>query len=203
MCRVQSDYVVPSSVFPVSLPSDAKGSPNTAGMSAGAGGKQKPRNPAKDEIVNTYLSRLKKIPCRYFENSVQRQRDGVRNARLTCGFGNNCHYAHINPTTQEPYVFSAAELNAMKAGRAQKQRRAREMMVEREMAMIVNEFGPMSLEDPSETDDDEFDPEVMDELYMDSFSEFFGPSPFFYAMMNQHHHDHISDEDTEWETESE
>jgi E3 ubiquitin-protein ligase makorin len=80
------------------------------------------KNPAKEEIVDNYLARLKKIPCRYFEESIKSQReraDQVKWPSLTpslqpnCRFGNDCHYAHIHPITLEPYVFSATELNSI------------------------------------------------------------------------------------------
>ncbi|KAK2759021.1 hypothetical protein FQN54_003120 [Arachnomyces sp. PD_36] len=204
MCRVQSDYVVPSTFFPTPPSSDSSSKSSLSTTSKSSSSEKQPiKNEIKEDIVNSYLSRLKTIPCRYFEHSVQRKRIGFRNAKLNCGFGNNCHYAHIDPDTQEPYIFSTAELNTMKARRAHKRSRARDMMVQREMAMIVSGLGAQSFEDSSELGQDDLYPGlgVGDELAFEAFSEFFGPSPFMYEMMGGGGESVIGADD-DWETES-
>jgi hypothetical protein len=121
--------VIPSSIFPTPVY-----------------GQGHPANPAKEEILKGYLANLKKIPCRYFEMSISRERlyniqraericaqrrrrPGFRNdvpldTRIftnihpKCRFGNECHYAHIDPITKEPFIFSSGQLQQMRLDRA-------------------------------------------------------------------------------------
>lgn len=79
LCRAHSNFVVPSA--------------------SGSGGEP------KQEVINDYLARLKKTPCKYFEESVSRQLY-CSTINPTCKFGNKCHYAHIHPTTGRPYEFA-------------------------------------------------------------------------------------------------
>lgn len=90
----------------------------------------------------------------------------------------------------------------MKAGQARKRRRARDMRAQREMALIVSGLGPLSLEDHSEFDEDEYYGfgHVEDEADYE-ISDFLGPSPFVYSMINRGYGP-IFAEDTEWETET-
>ncbi|CZR57860.1 uncharacterized protein PAC_07749 [Phialocephala subalpina] len=93
MCRSQSHFTIPSSVWPV-----------TAGS----------ENTMKKEIVDGYLGRMKNIPCRYFEQSAK---DSAPDYKFKCQFGNNCHYSHTHPDTKEPYVFSQQELKPERTSR--------------------------------------------------------------------------------------
>ncbi|PGH11023.1 hypothetical protein AJ80_07299 [Polytolypa hystricis UAMH7299] len=136
LCRVKSDFIVPSSVFPTPPPTTSEGPaiPSDSASDTGDGPKSKP-NPEKETIVNSYLARLRRIPCRYFEDSLKSWRE-ARDAnnsstgsassnyrsyqsrpRPECRFGNSCHYSHMNPVTDEPYVFSQSELNNMRRSR--------------------------------------------------------------------------------------
>ena len=133
----------------------------------------------------------------------------MRNARLNCGFGNNCHYAHINPDTKEPYIFSQEELNTMKAGHARKKRRDRDRMAQQEMAFIVSGLAPLSLEDVySDIDEDEYfgigpADDFGDQPNFDILSDFFGPSPFFSSLVNRDYGQVFPPTgETDWETET-
>ena len=129
MCRVRSEFIVPSSVFPTP-PDSTELAPEAAddteaGQEQDASQPSKPKNPAKEEIINAYLDRLKNIPCKYFEEGVKRWRDAQRRSLLdtpefrpVCYFGNTCHYAHKHPVSNEPYVFSPEELEAIERKRA-------------------------------------------------------------------------------------
>lgn len=131
VCRKKSQYVIPSSVVPV---------PPRRKPGEGGSGEESPANPAKEQIIKTYLERKKRIPCKYYQRSVDdwRQRlereqssrtidntDGTGDPtpelnavssvkfRPRCRFGNDCHYAHIHPETGEPHVFNEEELYGM------------------------------------------------------------------------------------------
>ncbi|EEH20172.2 hypothetical protein PABG_02431 [Paracoccidioides brasiliensis Pb03] len=146
LCRVKSEYVVPSSVYPTP-PTAATAASNVASGSEIAttsstetgesSSETRPKNEAKAKIIDKYLARLKGIPCRYFELSIQRWRElpaienldpnasDNRQAKFSgeCLFGNECHFAHIHPITKAPYVFSKKEISLMK--RANHERRSR------------------------------------------------------------------------------
>jgi E3 ubiquitin-protein ligase makorin len=100
LCRSHSDFIIPSSEFPVIASTD---------------GKLGEENTAKKAIVDRYLSRLKSIPCRYFERSVE---CSMPNFRPKCKFGNGCHYAHTHPITKEPYIFSDVQINRSRRRRS-------------------------------------------------------------------------------------
>jgi hypothetical protein len=111
MCRKRSDFIIPSSFFPT--PPKPSVRPNQS-----AGQPSRPKNTAKEEIVGDYLAKLKKIPCRYFEEGVKRWREasvGGEPAKLrpVCFFGNDCHYAHNDPVSGGEYVFSDVEIARM------------------------------------------------------------------------------------------
>ncbi|KAG0653103.1 RING-type E3 ubiquitin transferase makorin-1 [Hyphodiscus hymeniophilus] len=125
LCRAHSDFIIPSSQFPVASSTE----PAQAG-----------ENTAKREIVDRYLRRLGNIPCRYFEKSVKNVAEAMHNFRPKCKFGNDCHYAHKHPVTKEPYIFSEAEL---KIRRRKPRERGLEYSAE-DMAImeeIFNAFG--------------------------------------------------------------
>ncbi|EEH40004.2 hypothetical protein PAAG_02193 [Paracoccidioides lutzii Pb01] len=146
LCRVKSEYVVPSSVYPTP-PTAATAASNVASgneiattnstETGESSSETRPKNEAKAKIIDKYLARLKGIPCRYFELSIQRWRalpaienldpnaSGNRQAKFSgeCLFGNECHFAHIHPITKTPYVFSKKEISLMK--RANHERRSR------------------------------------------------------------------------------
>ncbi|KAK2737016.1 hypothetical protein FQN55_001348 [Onygenales sp. PD_40] len=143
LCRVASDFVIPSSVFPTppepeETEDHATASEDSTVMPSEPTASVKV-NPAKVKIIEAYLAKLKTTPCRYFEESVQRWRDlepianpdrtvgGVIHAKFSgaCVFGNQCHFAHVNPITQAPYVFTPRELSMMK--RENYARRARQL----------------------------------------------------------------------------
>src|SRR6266487_5123337 len=85
LCRTQSDFVIPSSVFPTpqppppETPSEATTTAQNTNAGSGANPLRGRSNLEKERIVNTYLTKLKKIPCRYFEESVKmgRERAGL------------------------------------------------------------------------------------------------------------------------------
>ncbi|PGG95259.1 hypothetical protein AJ79_10159 [Helicocarpus griseus UAMH5409] len=143
LCRVKSEYVVPSSVFPTppeaptSTAAGETASTNDSTENERPDNTRRPANPAKAKIIDKYLARLKAIPCRYFEESIQRWQalplveDPSTGCLLPpkfsgeCLFGNECHFAHIHPLTKEPYIFTKKEITTMK--RANHARRAREI----------------------------------------------------------------------------
>jgi hypothetical protein len=113
----------------------------------------------KQAIINDYLDRLKRIPCRYFEESVKQQLDSST-FRPSCRFGNDCHYAHMHPITGQPHVFSSAELDTIKNKQNLNRRRARQRSAERFLAaqMIILGLADLNLRmssfDEEEEDDD-------------------------------------------------
>ncbi|KAI5291404.1 hypothetical protein KEM54_004939 [Ascosphaera aggregata] len=142
VCRIKSDFVVPSCVMPSPLP---KG--KSVGSSSGG---TSPSNPAKKELVDNYLQQRKRIPCKFYQASVrkwralQRKSDRSANAlrfiytdddeedeksdsrsafegakripfKPRCKFGNDCHYAHTHPMTGEPHIFTQSELEHMQS----------------------------------------------------------------------------------------
>ncbi|KAH0544369.1 hypothetical protein FGG08_001510 [Glutinoglossum americanum] len=141
VCRTYSKFVIPSSIFPTPVY-----------------GQGHPGNPAKEEILKGYLANLKQIPCRYFEESVsterlihvqraeriraqRRRRSGFRrdeppDSRILtqlhpkCRFGNECHYAHLDPVTKEPFIFSTGQLQQMRLDRARLPDRAADRLAE-------------------------------------------------------------------------
>lgn len=128
MCRKPSDFVVPSSVFPTppEHAETAKAANNAeAGSDQNDSRPSKPKNHMKEKIIATYLEKLKKIPCRYFEEGIRRWRTRTASSssavpfRPMCFFGNRCHYAHTQPISGEPYVFSDQELVVIEEVRAE------------------------------------------------------------------------------------
>ncbi|KAK2739658.1 hypothetical protein FQN57_006491 [Myotisia sp. PD_48] len=127
LCRKRSEFVVPSSVLPTpparvaasNDPTESKSQTPIETATSTTVTTVAPvasiHNPMKEQIIDEYLAHLRRIPCRYFEEGVKRWRGvRVRNPwaqfRPICYFGNDCHYAHIHPTTKEQYIFSDAEL---------------------------------------------------------------------------------------------
>src|SRR5882762_317561 len=86
-------------------------------------------------MINDYLARLKKTPCKYFDESVSRQ-IYCSTINPTCKFGNKCHYAHIHPATDRPYEFASAELDAIKK-RNLDRRRARQRSAEWDWTAVL------------------------------------------------------------------
>ncbi|KLJ09358.1 hypothetical protein EMPG_15221 [Blastomyces silverae] len=186
LCRTKSEFVVPSSVFPTPPQATAA----TAGLARSetvstndSTGNAEPSsligadNPAKAKIIDRYLARLKEIPCRYFEESIQRWRDLpiIENPDLEVGgllhpsfsgeclFGNECHFAHIHPITKVPYIFTKKEITSMKranhARRARALRRAirrfgqapRGFVTSEDRRELQRRFGTLSVEDDNES----------------------------------------------------
>ncbi|KAI1929924.1 hypothetical protein LOZ49_000127 [Ophidiomyces ophidiicola] len=134
LCRKQSHFIIPSSTFPT--PPSTKASLNEEidinSKSISAGKKSKTNNPAKDKIVQRYLAKMKKIPCRYFELEVLRWSKELSRSSLPvcrvkfqprCYFANMCHYAHISPITYMPYTFSKREIKRMNLQRLARARK--------------------------------------------------------------------------------
>jgi E3 ubiquitin-protein ligase makorin len=109
---------------------------------------------AKQDIINNYLARLKTIPCRYFENSVKDQNEPSA-FKPVCRFGNDCHYAHSHPITRQPYVFSSAELDAVKDKRLLNRRRARNRLAEQILTAEMMLWGLAALELEMTSDEEE------------------------------------------------
>jgi E3 ubiquitin-protein ligase makorin len=143
MCRSHSYYIIPSTFFPT-------------------------LENAKTGVVERYLSRLKTIPCRYFEQSIKDS--AAPEYKFKCQFGNSCHYSHKNPTTEEPYTFSQEELDRMK----RKTRRPGRARMLEDMAIMEMLFADLSTgyngnEEPgSEIQDDDMFAEI---LYEPEFPE--------------------------------
>ncbi|EEP82334.1 predicted protein [Uncinocarpus reesii 1704] len=132
LCRKKSAFVIPSSIFPTPPSSDISAATKDIAQASGESGAEEKKNPVKDEIIQGYLEKLKKIPCRYFEEESKRLRVAVAafeagdtdvqsltklKFRPRCGFANQCHYAHIDPVTNKPYIFSQLEIKRMKRKR--------------------------------------------------------------------------------------
>jgi E3 ubiquitin-protein ligase makorin len=50
-----------------------------------------PREPArKSQLLNNYMEKMRKIPCKYFDNG-----------KGACRFGSACHYAHVDDNGAE------------------------------------------------------------------------------------------------------
>lgn len=132
-------------MFPTSRPKAEVPSESSIGIRKAT---ESERSGAKQEIINDYLARLKTIPCRYFEESVKQQRQSST-FRLVCRFGNDCHYAHNHPITRQPYIFSSAELDAIKDNQSLNRRRARHRLAERILTteMMLWELGIISDEE--------------------------------------------------------
>jgi E3 ubiquitin-protein ligase makorin len=164
VCRTYSDFVVPSIVFLPSLPTietppESRADTGKVSGSEGSG--------AKQEMINDYLNCLKRIPCRYFEESVKQGDSSTFNP--ICRFGNDCHYAHLHPLTGQPHIFSSTELDTIKKKRTLDRRRARQS-AERAMAaqymmlrMAALDLGT-SDDDEVPDDDDEDDGWSSDQL---------------------------------------
>ncbi|KAF9005911.1 hypothetical protein BDQ17DRAFT_1239535 [Cyathus striatus] len=75
MCRTPSRFITPSSRF------------------------FKQEDPEKDKIVQTYKESMAKVPCRYFRQSKQKDKNN-----LLCPFGKDCFYQHLNDDGT-PYIF--------------------------------------------------------------------------------------------------
>jgi hypothetical protein len=152
MCRSQSDFIIPSSIWPIAATNE---------------------NPMKKEIVERYLGRLRTIPCKHFEKSINDS--APPDYKFKCQFGNHCHYSHAHPITKEPYIFSEEELQ-----RRRKPRMRAQMLDE--MAIIEMLFNNLTADDLSTDDDgdgDEFD-EVDDfEDHIVFEAELFGLSDDF------------------------
>ncbi|OJD22940.1 hypothetical protein ACJ73_05707 [Blastomyces percursus] len=186
LCRTKSEFVVPSSVFPTppqptaantGLARSETSPANDSTMNAEPSSLTGADNPAKAKIIDKYLARLKVIPCRYFEESIQRWRDlpiienpdtevgGVLHPEFSgeCLFGNECHFAHIHPITKVPYIFTKKEISSMKranhARRARAFRRAirqfgqapREFITSDDRRELQRRFGTLSVEDDNES----------------------------------------------------
>lgn len=135
MCRSHSAFIVPSAIWPSVETSISE-------------------NMLKKEIVDVYLGRLKTIPCRYFEESIERTEPDYK---FKCKFGNNCHYSHIHPVTKEQYVFSEEELRP--PPRPRRRNRAQILEDVAIMEMLWNDFtdGYLSVDAWFDEDEDEGD----------------------------------------------
>jgi E3 ubiquitin-protein ligase makorin len=165
VCRTYSDFVVPSIVFLPSLPTietppESRADTGKVSGSEGSG--------AKQEMINDYLNCLKRIPCRYFEESVKQGDSSTFNPM--CRFGNDCHYAHLHPLTGQPHIFSSTELDTIKKKRTLDRRRARQS-AERAMAaqymmlrMAALDLGTSDDDEEVPDDDDEDDGWSSDQL---------------------------------------
>ncbi|KAF4624335.1 hypothetical protein G7Y89_g13833 [Cudoniella acicularis] len=150
MCRSHSDYIIPSSIFPI--PDKTSG--------------QDTENTRKKEIVDGYLSKLKTIRCRYFEESIEKS---APEFKPKCQFGNTCHYLHIHPITKEQYTFSQEELNQFRRRRPkQRSTRSRTSTIEQMLIMDML-FNEMALE--YESADDWDDDRVPGSFYTDVIYE--------------------------------
>ena len=151
ICRTHSDFIVPSSVFPTSPPNVEVPfeSPIVTGKAS-----ESERRGTKQEIINDYLARLKTIPCRYFEDSVRQQHESSA-FKPVCRFGNDCHYAHTHPITRQPYIFSSAELDAIKDKSILSQRRARHRLTEQILTAEMMLWRLAALELGMTSDEDE------------------------------------------------
>lgn len=152
MCRSQSDFIIPSSIWPTAATNE---------------------NPMKKEIVERYLGRLRTIPCKHFEKSINDS--APPDYKFKCQFGNHCHYSHAHPITKEPYIFSEEELQ-----RRRKPRMRAQMLDE--MAIIEMLFNNLTADYLSTDDDgdgDEFDEvdDFEDRIVFEA--EFFGLSDDF------------------------
>ncbi|EER26665.1 hypothetical protein D8B26_002937 [Coccidioides posadasii str. Silveira] len=141
LCRKKSTFIVPSSIFPTPPIADSSASTQDKKPASGQNnleGAEEIKNPVKEEIIQGYLSRLKKIPCRYFNEEVRRWREAITRFETghtasqplpelsfqpQCYFANECHYAHTDPLTNEPYIFSQLEIRRMKRKRAEERNR--------------------------------------------------------------------------------
>lgn len=114
------------------------------------------RSGTKQEIINHYLARLKTIPCRYFEDSVKQQHKSAA-FKPICKFGNDCHYAHTHPIARQPYIFSSAELDAIKGKQILNRRRARHRLAEQVLTAEMMLWGLAALELGMTSDEEEGD----------------------------------------------
>jgi E3 ubiquitin-protein ligase makorin len=145
MCRSQSDFIVPSSIWPSTTTTE---------------------NTMKMEIVDRYLTRLKTIPCKHFQRSIQES--SPPEFKLKCPFGNHCHYSHSHPVTKDPYIFSEGELQ-----RRRKPRRRSQILDE--MAIMEMLFSDLAVGYMS-TEEDE------DEVDLDDFEDHFGFEAEFFGL---------------------
>jgi len=153
VCRTYSDFVVPSVVFPPALPTVE--SPADMGKASGSEGSS-----AKQEIINGYLDRLKRIPCQYFEESVKQQ-DGSSSFKPICKFGNDCHYAHMHPVTGLPHIFSSIELDTIKMKRRRRAPRSAERAALTAQWMMIR-LAALDLDLSDGDDDDDEDGWISD-----------------------------------------
>ena len=174
MCRTRSKFVVPSLVLPSRLcrknTSDSKAS--EAHTEHDASNQQiedqatKPKTPTKEDIISGYLARLKKIPCRYFEKSIADWHKatvaGEHNRPLlpVCFFTNKCHYAHKNPRTGAPFVYTEYQIRQVddirRIRRAVREGTLRVRRIGRENNFIIRgEFYDSSDDDYTDDDDDD------------------------------------------------
>ncbi|KAF3939841.1 Makorin-1 [Dactylella cylindrospora] len=129
-CRTPSKYIIPSSVFPKPL-RNAGSDPSDD------------RTPAKEAIVTNYLSQMKRIPCKYFQQSIKSE-SSQNPRKLSCPFANSCHYSHINPITGDEHVFTDAELKSIRR-RASRARRIRNQPRDNALRTLVWDGLPMGL----------------------------------------------------------
>jgi E3 ubiquitin-protein ligase makorin len=118
------------------------------------------------EIVDRYLTRLKTIPCKHFQRSIQES--SPPEFKPKCPFGNHCHYSHSHPVTKDPYIFSEGELQ-----RRRKPRRRSQMLDE--MAIMEILFSDLAVGYMS-TEEDE------DEVDLDDFEDHFGFEAEFFGL---------------------
>jgi hypothetical protein len=84
---------------------------------------------------------------------------GSSNLKPICRFGNDCQYRHAHPVTSEPYIFSPAELDAMRERPRRNRRRgprqgSREHISAFEIDLMLLQLAGIELGD--ETDDDDY-----------------------------------------------
>ncbi|OAX81528.1 hypothetical protein ACJ72_04136 [Emergomyces africanus] len=187
LCRTKSEYVVPSPVFPTPpqpttfVTGATMGDTVNTNDPAGISEPSRADNLAKAKIIDGYLARLKVIPCRYFEESIQRWQElpiienpdpavgGIVYPAFSgeCLFGNECHFAHNHPLTKAPYIFTSKEIASMKranhARRARALRRAVHGQTRRRSVVREN---PLELNEMLETIsiDDDYESSAMSDL---------------------------------------
>ena len=113
-------------------------------------------------------------------------RNGSEMSRLgklkpQCHFGNKCHYAHKDPVTDEPYVFSSAELAEMKRKYVSKRTRGRLQLIEQTWEDILHVMDAWSLDGRRDEDSSLRSSETSRRTVRVAEGEVFEPA-FFYDL---------------------
>ncbi|KAK2816771.1 hypothetical protein FQN49_008001 [Arthroderma sp. PD_2] len=134
LCRKPSKFIIPSAVFPTPPVPEATSStvPSEDGPNRSNGKAPAVPNPLKESIIKEYTRNLKRIPCRYFEEAIKSWKAKVKREaelgkkeppfRPICYFVNKCHYAHIHPTTNKPYIFEKKHIAELERRRRKRKR---------------------------------------------------------------------------------